>query len=337
MHSGSFSAMPVLAGSAIFASPCWSDRTPARTQRRPDCRLYRRRNRVASTVLPKFTMRFDACRVAFDLLTHRSIRSAPKELPDLAISARSTVQSQKLRPPAAPQVDAARNIGLRSISFLAADVSSEAFNRPGTWNSKRQDQIALAADQIVALDAEVDALIAAGECGGFVVESPEKLRRIVDHFRCHLSLSRTGCSPLQSRPGFQPFSKAAVLCAPASSIAHLGPPRTERLFWTFSTARRRSISVAASMFPPTRFAGAASARSIGKVDQALNRRFDILAATAGLCVIPLSIAASEFLLAVALALRITRIICMIRDGAPLPRFAGADLLVMARLGRPGGV
>jgi O-antigen ligase len=50
----------------------------------------------------------------------------------------------------------------------------------------------------------------------------------------------------------------------------------------------------------------------------LNRRFDILAATAGLCVNPLSIAVSEFLLAVALALRITR---MILDGAPfdLPR------------------
>jgi O-antigen ligase len=46
----------------------------------------------------------------------------------------------------------------------------------------------------------------------------------------------------------------------------------------------------------------------------LNRRFDILAATAGLCAIPFSIAVSEFLLAVALALRITRII---RDGAPL--------------------
>jgi O-antigen ligase len=46
----------------------------------------------------------------------------------------------------------------------------------------------------------------------------------------------------------------------------------------------------------------------------LNRRFDILAATTSLCVIPLSIAVSEFFLAVALALRITR---MIRDGAPL--------------------
>jgi MoaA/NifB/PqqE/SkfB family radical SAM enzyme len=34
----------------------------------------------------------------------------------------------------------------------------------------------------------VQALIDGAECGGFVVESPEKLRRIVDHFRAHLQL-----------------------------------------------------------------------------------------------------------------------------------------------------
>jgi MoaA/NifB/PqqE/SkfB family radical SAM enzyme len=123
---------------------------------------------------------------AFDLLG-AGVSALRRTKPNFAVSARSTIQSQNcahLR----DTVDAARDIGLQSISFLAADVSSEAFNRPGTWNSQRQDQVALAADQIDVLDAEVAALIAAGECGRFVVESPEKLRRIVDHFRCHLSL-----------------------------------------------------------------------------------------------------------------------------------------------------
>lgn len=123
---------------------------------------------------------------AFDLLA-AGVSALHRRKPDLAVSARSTVQSQNCAHLRAT-VDAARDIGLRSISFLATDVSSEAFNRLGTWNSQRQDQVALAADQIAALDAEVEAMIAAGECGGFVVESPEKLRRIVDHFRCHLSL-----------------------------------------------------------------------------------------------------------------------------------------------------
>ena len=48
--------------------------------------------------------------------------------------------------------------------------------------------MALAPSQISVLEAEVEALIAAGECGSFVVETPEKLRRIVDHFRAHLDL-----------------------------------------------------------------------------------------------------------------------------------------------------
>lgn len=88
---------------------------------------------------------------------------------------------------------------MRFISFLAADVSSEAFNRSVVWNSERQGQVALAAGQIAALEAEVDALIDAGECGGFVAEPPEKLRRIVDHFRAHLGL-QPGVAPRCNAP-----------------------------------------------------------------------------------------------------------------------------------------
>jgi hypothetical protein len=85
-------------------------------------------------------------------------------------------------------VETARGLGLKSLSFLAADVTSEAFNRPGIWNAQRQNQVALAPCQISVLEAEVEALIGAGECGSFVVETPEKLRRIVEHFRAHLGL-----------------------------------------------------------------------------------------------------------------------------------------------------
>jgi len=107
--------------------------------------------------------------------------------PGFAVSARSTVQSLNhahLR----ASVEAARGAGLASISFLAADVSSEAFNRAVIWDSERQNRVALSPCQIATLDAEVEALIATGECGGFVLESPEKLRRIADHFRAHLGL-----------------------------------------------------------------------------------------------------------------------------------------------------
>ncbi len=123
---------------------------------------------------------------AFDLLA-AGVTALHRRNPDFAVSARSTVQSGNCALLRAT-VETARVLGLRSLSFLAADVSSEAFNRPGTWSPLRQNQVALASGQIPILDAEVEALIAAGECGNFVVESPQKLRRIVDHFRAHLGL-----------------------------------------------------------------------------------------------------------------------------------------------------
>ena len=123
---------------------------------------------------------------AFDLLAS-GVAALHRINQDFPVSARSTVQSLSCAHLRAT-VGAARGLGLRSISFLAADLTSEAFNRPGTWSSHRQDQVALAPERISALEAEVEALIDGAECGGFVVESPEKLRRIVDHFRAHLQL-----------------------------------------------------------------------------------------------------------------------------------------------------
>lgn len=123
---------------------------------------------------------------AFDLLA-AGIAALHQRKPGFAVSARSTVQSRNCEHLRAT-VEAARALGLKSLSFLAADVSSEAFNRPGIWNAQRQNQVALTPGQISALEAEVEALIGDGECGSFVVETPEKLRRIVDHFRAHLGL-----------------------------------------------------------------------------------------------------------------------------------------------------
>jgi MoaA/NifB/PqqE/SkfB family radical SAM enzyme len=123
---------------------------------------------------------------AFDLLA-AGVAALHRTNPEFAVSARSTVQNRNcahLR----DTVETARALGLRSLSFLAADVSSEAFNRPVVWNAQRQGQVALGAEQLPALETEVEALIDSGVCGKFVVETPAKLRRIVDHFRAHLGL-----------------------------------------------------------------------------------------------------------------------------------------------------
>jgi len=134
---------------------------------------------------------------AFDLLA-AGVAALHRKNPDFAVSARCTVQSRNcglLR----ATVETARALGLKPLSFLAADVSSEAFNRPVLWSSERQNQVALASGQISVLEAEVEALIDAGACGRFVVETPKKLRRIVDHFRDHLGLA-VGVAPRCNAP-----------------------------------------------------------------------------------------------------------------------------------------
>lgn len=97
----------------------------------------------------------------------------------LAVSGRCTVQRANYRGLRAT-VAAAREIGLDRISFLAVDVSSEAFNRPEGWPRERAAAVALSASDLPHLAAELDALETehAGDfAGGFIAESPEKLRR----------------------------------------------------------------------------------------------------------------------------------------------------------------
>jgi len=124
---------------------------------------------------------------AFDRLAE-GVRALRKLRPDFVVRGRSTVQRANyayLR----ETVGAARQTGLNSISFLAADVTSEAFNRPGGWTAERQNGVALDAEEVDRLEEEIEWLIRErGEdiTSGFVAENAEKLRRIVLHFRAHL-------------------------------------------------------------------------------------------------------------------------------------------------------
>jgi MoaA/NifB/PqqE/SkfB family radical SAM enzyme len=108
--------------------------------------------------------------------------------PDMQVRARCTVQKAN-HGSLCDVVKAAKEIGLNSISFLAADVTSDAFNRPLGWEPERQERVALNAEEVEGLDAEVERLISERDFdlkSGLVVESAGKLRRIVNHFRAHL-------------------------------------------------------------------------------------------------------------------------------------------------------
>ncbi|HZC24564.1 MAG TPA: radical SAM protein [Candidatus Binatia bacterium] len=118
-------------------------------------------------------------------LIREGIAAVRRLAPRMPIRARSTVQRSNfafLR----DTVAAARQLGFDSISFLAADVSSSAFNRELVWPIERQNQIAVAPAEIHTLEQEVEQLVEqyGDETGGrFILESPEKLRRIVRRFR----------------------------------------------------------------------------------------------------------------------------------------------------------
>ncbi len=124
---------------------------------------------------------------AFELVAE-GVRALHQLRPEMPVRARCTVQKAN-HDSLCAVVQSAKGMGLSSISFLAADLTSSAFNRPEGWSPDRVDRVALPSEEIEALEAEVERLIHEHRAdleSGFVVETPDKLRRIVQHFRAHL-------------------------------------------------------------------------------------------------------------------------------------------------------
>ena len=123
----------------------------------------------------------------FDLV-RSGVAAVRARRPAMRITSRSTVQ--KLNHACLREtVRSVKGLGLDGVSFLAADVTSEAFNRAGTWPVDRQSEVALSAGEVLALEEEVEQLIAefADDIGGgYIAESPAKLRRIVASFKARL-------------------------------------------------------------------------------------------------------------------------------------------------------
>lgn len=126
-------------------------------------------------------------RSAFDKLA-AGVTALRQFRPDVPISARCTIQRANHRF-LRDTVKAAKGIGLNSISFLAADLTSEAFNHADGWADSQKEKVALTESEVAELESEVKAVIEEFPGyfkSGFIVESPAKLQRIVKHFRAHL-------------------------------------------------------------------------------------------------------------------------------------------------------
>lgn len=153
-----------------------------------------------------------------------AIRKVNRTFP---ICARCTIQRENhsyLRETAR----AAKRLGSQSISFLAADLTSEAFNRPGGWSPARQSQIALNQDEIAVLEQQFDGLTADWCGSGFVQENREKLQRIVLHFRAHLGLAEF-VSPPCNAPWVSAVVEADGTVRPCFFHRSIGSTKTHSL------------------------------------------------------------------------------------------------------------
>jgi MoaA/NifB/PqqE/SkfB family radical SAM enzyme len=152
---------------------------------------------------------------AFDKLA-RGVHALRALTPGFPVSARSTVQRLNAAHLGAT-VAAAHELMLDRISFLAVDVTSNAFNRTPLSPPKA----ALALEDLPIVESEIEAVIASGECGAFVAESPEKLRKIVRHFRAQLGCAEP-VAPLCNAPWVSAFVETDGTVRPCFFHAPIG-------------------------------------------------------------------------------------------------------------------
>ncbi len=120
--------------------------------------------------------------VAFERLAD-GVRAIRAHRSGFQIGARCTVQKAN-HAALMDTVASAKQIGLNSISFLAADLTSTAFNRIEPWSGPRQAKIALTLAELAVLEEQIERLMK----DPFVIDRPRHLQRIARNFRAHLGM-----------------------------------------------------------------------------------------------------------------------------------------------------
>jgi len=127
------------------------------------------------------------------VLLHSGVDAIRQQRPSITVTARTTIQKTN-HGYLCETLAAAKQLDLNGISFLASDLTSEAFNRPQAWSADRQSEVALSVEEVDVLESEIESLVckhAHDIDSGYIAESPAKLRRIATHFRAHLGLDRS--------------------------------------------------------------------------------------------------------------------------------------------------
>ena len=82
-------------------------------------------------------------------------------------------------------INSAKDLGLDQISFLPADVSSEAFNRELRWDIPRQEEIMIPKNELSILAAIIEYLVTNHTTdfdNHFIAESPDKIEKIHTYY-----------------------------------------------------------------------------------------------------------------------------------------------------------
>jgi MoaA/NifB/PqqE/SkfB family radical SAM enzyme len=100
------------------------------------------------------------------------------------ITARCVIQRDNFRD-LSNIVNSAHDIGLDQISFLTADVSTDAFNRPELWGEEKISEVKLSREELEIFKDEIESLIKTQQIdfeNKFIAESPEKFRRFYKYY-----------------------------------------------------------------------------------------------------------------------------------------------------------
>ena len=112
--------------------------------------------------------------------------------PKFKVTARSVIQKENFKD--FPNiVDAAKEIGLDQISFLTADVTTDAFNRPELWGEEKVSEIRLSSEELEKFKVVIETLIrthSADFQNRFIAESPERIRRFYEYYAAFQGLNQ---------------------------------------------------------------------------------------------------------------------------------------------------
>ena len=201
------------------------DRPAAQAQRRERGQVVRRGGGLARRQPRRSTTRSATCRAPSS--GSPDGRGRTERARRLAFASRGAASSSGATSRDLPNiVEAAQQIGLDQISFLAVDVSSSAFNRPKPWGDERVAEVALSPNEVRrARPTIIERLISRRReplPPGSSPRARSKLRRIPRYFA---ALNGDGDFPRDraaTRPGSRPSSRPTAPCAPASSTPPIG-------------------------------------------------------------------------------------------------------------------